>query len=184
MEPKSADARLTALYERHYNDVLGYCVRRVGRNAADEVAADVFAIAWRRIDEIEWETARPWLFGVARGVVANRWRSERRWMRLRDRLANLAVPPRDLPDEQVVRRAEVDEMLGAVRRLKARDREVLMLAGWEDLSAPEIAHALSITVAAAEQRLHRAKKRLAKILPTPNSQRDLSPRAAQQGGSP
>ncbi len=181
MEPQSADARFTALYERHYDQVLAYCARRVGGNDADEAAADVFAIAWRRIEELEAETARPWLFGVARGVIANRWRSQRRLKRLLDRAASAPGPPPDLPDEQIVRRAETEAVLAAVRRLGRRDREVLMLAGWEELSGPEIAQVLGITVAAAEQRLHRAKKRLARMLPT--TRREISPHAAPEGGS-
>jgi RNA polymerase sigma-70 factor (ECF subfamily) len=165
LEPEGADARLTALYERHYDDVLAYCVRRVGRSDADEAAADVFAIAWRRIDDLEWDTARPWLFGVARGVVANRWRSRRRSTRL--------------PDEQVGRRVETEEILSVVRRLGANDREVLMLAAWEGLSGPEIARALGISVAAAEQRLHRAKRRLVRMLPSPR--REVTRHGAREG---
>ncbi len=170
------------LYERHYDEVFAYCTRRVGRAEADEAAADVFVVAWRRLDEIDWDTVRPWLFGVARGVLANRWRSARRRKSLLGRLSNLAPIPRELPDEQVVRRAEDDEVLKAVRSLKASDREVLMLAAWEELTASEIARALGVSVSAAEQRLHRAKRRLAKVLRSPVTQPNVSPRAAGEGG--
>ena len=54
------DARFTSMFERHYNEVLAYCVRRTNRAEADDVSAEVFAVAWRRSDEIEWETVRPW----------------------------------------------------------------------------------------------------------------------------
>ena len=73
-------------------------------------------------------------------------------------------------------------MLNALRRLKVSDREVLMLASWEELTAPEIAHAVGISVSAAEQRLHRAKKRLAKILAPTFSQPKTAPRAAEERG--
>ncbi len=182
MKPEGADARLTMLYERHYDAVFAYCTRRVGRTEADEAAADVFVVAWRRLDEIDWETVRPWLFGVARGVLANRWRSARRRKSLLARVSSLAPIPRELPDEQVVRQAEDQEVLKAVRSLKASDREVLMLAAWEELTASEIARALGVSVSAAEQRLYRAKRRLAKVLRSPVTQPNVSPRAAGGGG--
>ena len=57
----SPERRFTMLYEQHYDEVLAYCTRRTGRAEADDATADVFAVAWRRIDEIEWTTVRPWL---------------------------------------------------------------------------------------------------------------------------
>lgn len=181
MKADSADARLTRLYEAHHDEVLAYCVRRIGRPDADEAAADVFAIAWRRLDEIEWETVRPWLFGVARGVLANRWRTAMRRKRLFRRVSGLAQVPAEPPEDQVVRRSEDETVVAALDRLKSSDREVLMLAAWEELSAPEIANALGISVSAAEQRLHRAKKRLAAVL-TPTRRRSSTPRAAEERG--
>lgn len=182
MKSESADKEFTRLHEAHYDEVLAYCARRIGSTDADEVAAEVFAVTWRRLDEIEWETARAWLYGIARGVLGNRWRSARRHTRLLGRLSGLAPTPRELPDEQVVRRSQDEEVLSALRHLKASDQEVLMLAAWEELTAPEIAHTLGISVAAAEQRLHRAKKRLARILSPTVSPTNASPRVAEEGG--
>ena len=182
MKADSADARLTRLYEAHYDEVLAYCARRIGRLDADEAAADVFAIAWRRLDEIEWDTVRPWLYGIARGVLSNRWRSARRRQRLLGKVSGLAPDAPALPEEQVVRRAEDTEVLESLQRLRANDREVLMLAAWEELSGPEIAAALGISVPAAEQRLHRAKKRLAATLTSSRPKSMSTPRAADKRG--
>ncbi len=181
MTTESAEAMLGKLYECHHDEVLAYCTRRIGRTDADDATADVFVVAWRRIDEIDWDTAQAWLYGIARGVLANRWRAARRRARLVDRVSGLAPGRRDLPDDKVMRRAEDQEVVGAIRQLRVADREVLMLAAWEELTAPEIAAALDISVSAAEQRLHRAKKRLAKVL-GPAPQTEESPRAAGNGG--
>ena len=170
------------LYEKHYDEVLAFCTRRIGRTEADDATADVFAVAWRRIDEIEWITVRPWLYGIARGVLANRRRTGRRQKRLFGRVLGLAPVSGELPDVQVVRRAQDEEVVAAVRRLKPTDQEVLLLAAWEELTAPEIAHAIGLSVSATEQRLHRAKHRLAKALQSPATVPDMSPRAAEEGG--
>lgn len=84
------DASFTSMFERHYHEVLAYCARRGGRSEADDATAEVFAVAWRRIDEIDWETVRPWLYGIARGVMANRWRSLKRQGRLTAKMASMA----------------------------------------------------------------------------------------------
>jgi RNA polymerase sigma-70 factor (ECF subfamily) len=153
-----------ALYGEHYAEVLAYCARRIGRNEAEDVANEVFTIVWRRRDEIQGATARPWLYGIARGVLANRWRSGRRHLQLAGRLSGLAPEADESPEVVVVRREQDQEVLDALRTLSASDQEVLTLSAWEGLSATEIGIALGVKAPAAEQRLHRAKRRLAQTL--------------------
>lgn len=164
MTDDTGNAGLQKLFRRHYDEVLAYCARRIGRNEAEDAAADVFAIATRRADEIEWATVRPWLYGIARGVLANQWRSQRRRQRLLGLIAGHAPTSDDRPEDLVIRRAEDLGAIKALERMRPADREVLMLSAWEELTGPEIAQALGLSVAAAEQRLHRAKQRFARTL--------------------
>lgn len=181
--------------------MLAYCIRRIGHPDAEDVAAGVFSVAWRRRDEIEWSTARPWLYGIARGVLSNRWRSNRRRTRLIGRMSGLAETLSVSPDVVVVQKTQDEEVLAALRGLRGNDQEVLMLSAWEELSAPEIAITLEISTSAAEQRLHRAKRRLARALesqerrgrcwnPTPHSIGSAEPtrfpptRTDSSGGPP
>ena len=183
MNKLEPDDRLNWLFENHYNEVLAYCTRRIGRTEADDVAAEVFAIAWKRLDDVQMETVRPWLYGIARRVLANRWRSLKRSNRLAKKVSALAAVPEDPPDVLVVRRELDNQVVQAVKRLKPEDQEVLMLAGWEGLSAREIGIVLDVSATAAQQRLHRAKKRLAKALEPVIALSQVSPRAAhEQGG--
>ncbi len=163
--------RLTAVYQRHHQQVLAYCIRRVGPSDADDAAADVFAIAWRRAEEIDWDRPLPWLYGVAYRVVTNRWRSRYRQRRLVGKIAGLAPSDPAPPEEVTVRRAQDAAALAALETLRPSDREILRLAAWEELSAAEIATALGISEAAAGQRLHRAKKRFAGALASIESSR-------------
>ena len=184
MMPLDAEIEFIGLYEAHYDEILAYCARRTSSAEADEVAAEVFTIAWRRLDKIDADTARGWLFGVARGVLANSWRSTQRRTRLMDRVRGTATEPTESIDELAQRRGEHAEVLTALSRLRSSDQEVLMLAAWEELTGREIAQALDVSIAAAEQRLHRAKKRLAKTLAPSFSPLSRSPRVAEgQGGS-
>ena len=54
-------------------------------------------------------------------------------------------------------------------RLNEADREILLLAAWEELSTTEIAAVLGCSVNAAALRLHRARKRLTKVYEKENS---------------
>jgi len=174
------DARFSRLFLNYYDDVLGYCIRRTDRSEAEDVAAEVYATAWRRIDDLDWDTARPWLFGIARGVLSNQRRSVSRRLRLSQRIGSLAERSVDAPEVVVIRREQDQQVMDTLAEMRNGDREVLMLAVWEELTAPEIATVLDISVSAAEQRLHRAKQRFATALERFPAQ--VSPRAAKEGG--
>lgn len=72
----SDSARLTRLYEKHNRSIRAYCLRRVGNGDASDAVAAVFAVAWRRIGDVpSGDMALPWLYGVARRVVADHHRA-------------------------------------------------------------------------------------------------------------
>ena len=73
-----AEETFVKLYEDHYDDVHRFCVRRVGRADAEDAAADVFSVVWRRLDRFDPGIARAWVYGIARNVVRNHWRSTTR----------------------------------------------------------------------------------------------------------
>jgi RNA polymerase sigma factor (sigma-70 family) len=174
-------ARLAGIFEAHYDEVVAYCARRIGRAEAEDVASEAFVVASRRAEEIEWETVLPWLFAVARGVLANRRRSIYRLGRVYGRMAGLAVAPSDSPDEVVIRNAEARKAIAALHQLRPSDREILMLAAWEELTGSQIALSLGISVAATEKRLERAKHRLSRIL-DPSANGAGAPSAAVEKG--
>lgn len=158
MEP---DDRFTDLYRRHHRAVWAYAVRRLPTPAdAADVAAEVFAVAWRRRDEVppEPETLL-WLYGTARWVVANATRAAGRRDRLAGRLASLrdAREPGILPEGH-------PEVLAALDRLGPNEREAIRLAVWEDLAVRDIARVLGCSPNAVSLRLARARRRLGREL--------------------
>ena len=79
--PNQADFKV--LYDRHFDAVARYCLRRLPEHIAQDATSEVFLTAWRRFDSIPPDDeALPWLYGVARNVVRNTSRSQRRSMRL------------------------------------------------------------------------------------------------------
>jgi RNA polymerase sigma-70 factor (ECF subfamily) len=145
------------VYARHYPDVVHYGLRRLdGLAAAEELAQEVFLVAWRRRSQLPARTL-PWLYGVARRVLANHWRAQR------------AVPP----SVELTEAVALDRHDGVVRLVDVRsalfclsddDQEILRLVGWEQLSLGEAALVLGCGPATARVRLHRARRRLTEML--------------------
>ena len=160
--PASADdrrLRFETVYAANHGLVLGYVLRRTGNpDDAADVIAETFLTAWRRLDDVPpGDAARLWLYGVARRVLANHHRGERRRSALAERLrADLAAAP---PPPQFT--GELAVLARAFRRLPEADRELLALAGWEGLDAGQIAATLGCSRNAVRIRLHRARRRIA-----------------------
>ncbi|HTT94353.1 MAG TPA: sigma-70 family RNA polymerase sigma factor [Solirubrobacterales bacterium] len=155
--------RFTKLYREHGRAVLEYALRRVEqREDAADVVAETFLVVWRRIGEVPiGDGARLWLYGVARNVLANLHRAERRRTRLGRRLAEtLRTEIAAHPEPS----GEAAAVLRAVAALGEEDRELLLLVTWEELSPSEAGRVLGISAPAARTRLHRARRRLRRIL--------------------
>lgn len=160
-----SEGTFEALYRTHHAEILAYFVRRVPRSDAEDAAANVFSVAWRRLDEVPaGDDAIRWLYGVAHRTLSNHRRSWRRSTRLRQRLSGLAAVSPVTPELQVVRAAEDQMLLEALHQLSHADSEILKLAKWEKLSHEAIAELLGITESAVGQRISRARGRLARRL--------------------
>lgn len=148
------EARLEALFRRHYPDVAAYVRRRAELDLVEDVVAETFLVAWRRLDEIPQE-ARPWLLGVARKTLSTQRRSSARRRSLLTRLESEQRGASSSP--------ELGEELGiaaALMRLPEKDREAITLIAWEGLRPREAALVLGQSPVAFRVRFHRARKRL------------------------
>lgn len=154
------EAEFISLHAAHYERVLHYVLRRVGDlEVAKDLTADVFRIAWQKSGH-ERTTETAWLFTVARNVIGNEYRGRRRRRELILKLAE-GVRSAAAPAGGSVE-AAVAETLG---RLRAKDREILMLHFWDKLSISEIAAVSGCTENAAGVRLHRAKRAFEAAMP-------------------
>lgn len=150
------------LFDAHYGAVVAYARRRgAGWDDAHDVAAEVFAVAWRRRGDVPAGVERAWLLGVARRVQANQWRGQRRWRALMARVAG-ATPS---VAEEVAVVADADPGLArALASLSARDREVLRLVTWDGLTHAEVAVVLGCAESTVSSRVARARARLRRAL--------------------
>jgi RNA polymerase sigma-70 factor (ECF subfamily) len=139
----------------------------MGHEQAHDAAAETFTVAWRRIGDVpDSDRALPWLYGVAAKTLSNQRRSQRRLRGLTEKLRGLRQAQVPQPDVQIVRRTEDQQIIDAINLLRRTDREILLLSAWEGLSAAMLAERFGISLSAAEQRLTRAKRRLATEIKT------------------
>jgi RNA polymerase sigma-70 factor (ECF subfamily) len=138
----------------------GYALRRAAspEDAADAVA-ETFLIAWRKFDDMPGnDETLLWLYGIARRVLANRRRSEKRRAAANERLVReLAIELGHVADQASVHDPEVELARSALTSLKDKGREALLLVVWEELTPTEAARVLRCTPNALRIRLHRAR---------------------------
>lgn len=155
---EAAAEAFTRLFQRHYGDIERFVRRRAPDVDAADIAAEVFLVAWRRWADVPRHRPLPWLYLVARNMLANEVRGLGRTRRLRDRIAS--EPGRDTEGDHadaVVGRLAVAD---AFDRLPEADQEILRLVAWEGLSTRDVAAALGATIPATGMRIIRARRRL------------------------
>ncbi|MET0414424.1 MAG: sigma-70 family RNA polymerase sigma factor [Actinoplanes sp.] len=159
---KRDEGWFTSLYAAEYAHIVRYGLRRLADSEASaELAQEVFVVAWRRRGEVP-DRSLPWLYGVARRLLANQWRSRR--------TAPDVVPITDVDLAGVADLSCTDTNVGiadvraALATLGDLDQEILRLIGWEELTVSEAAQVLGCTRTTAAVRLHRARRRLSEAM--------------------
>jgi RNA polymerase sigma factor (sigma-70 family) len=156
-----AKDRLASIYDQCAPRVYAYAVRHCGPTEADDVVAETFAVAWRRIDVVP-DPAIGWLLVTARNVIAGRRRSARKQVDLARLSAELAPPDQEPAAEDVAVRRR--ELLDALQTLSEREREALLLTAWDGLDHAAAAAVAGCSVRAFRARLMRARARLTAAL--------------------
>ena len=160
--------RFAAIFERYFSQIHQYLAGRVGGKVADDLAAEVFAIAFaqRQRYDLARDCARPWLYGIATNLLSAHRRKEQRRYQALARASGREVSPsdEDLVADRVSAWAAGPALAAALAALKAGDRDVLLLAALAGLGNREVAQALGIPYGTVCSRLSRARRRLREAL--------------------
>ncbi|SCE67248.1 RNA polymerase sigma-70 factor, ECF subfamily [Micromonospora viridifaciens] len=155
------------LYDRYAEQLFQYAQRRLGPDAAQDVVAETFLAAFRhraRYDSGR-PLARPWLFGILVKEIARHRRKERAYLKA------VASAPRDVVDgpaervgDEVLAWASRASVAAALLALSARERELLLLIAWSELSYEEAAEVLGLPIGTVRSRLSRARQKVRRQL--------------------
>ena len=173
---RSEPAAFAGVFDRHHAELYRYLRRRVDSGLAADLAAETFVVAFARRGAYRADThdARPWLYGIAHNLLRNHLRAERRQLAayarhgvdpLADADAAVAFSMADSRADSAAVNAKLAQILAV---MADRDREVLLLFAWADMSYAEIGLALEIPVGTVRSRLHRARRQL-RALVSPES---------------
>jgi RNA polymerase sigma-70 factor (ECF subfamily) len=150
---------LRSAFDEHQDSVYRFLWRMVGAEAAEDLAQEVFLALLRhpgRFDPARG-TLRTFLLAIARNLALKRWRDAHQWVELDDE--RFVAPPFD------VTAPETADLVGAaVRSLPPLQREVIILAEYEELSLEEIARTVASEVGTVKSRLYRARENLRQML--------------------
>lgn len=152
------------IFDRHAEGIYRYAARRLGHQAAADVMSEVFLAAFRnrRRYDTGRHDARPWLYGIAVNVISQYQRAERRYARV---LATVpGVPATDVVADEVLDRVTAAQLRPRIMQvldgLSDRDRELVLLVAWAELSYEQAAQALGIPLGTVRSRLHRIRVKL------------------------
>jgi RNA polymerase sigma-70 factor (ECF subfamily) len=157
------------LYRRHADELYRFCLRRTGNPAAaEEVLATVFLESWRRRHELDFRSkpARPWLYAVARNVLRNQWRDQRRQEAAIRTLEYVQRRYADDPSEELARQQTARVLVGSLEALPREQREVVGLCMFGGRSYAAAALDLKVPIGTVRSRLARARLNLAHAVRT------------------
>ncbi len=168
LRSRSDPAAFAGIFDRHHAELYRYLRRRVGAGLAADLAAETFVTAFARRGAYRPVTsdARPWLYGIAHNLLRNHLRAERRELAAYTRHGADPIADPDAPAAFATAdmRADSAALSGKLARILAmmpnRDRDVLLLFAWADMSYAEIGQALNIPVGTVRSRLNRARHQL------------------------
>jgi RNA polymerase sigma-70 factor (ECF subfamily) len=158
--------RFTVVYDRYFRDIYRYVAGRLDVQAADDVAAETFLVAFgqrHRFDPVRGGL-RPWLFGIATNLVARHRRAEARHYRALARAGGTSARPADSHETRVVAAVAAQrlqpQLARALAALSAGERDVVLLVALSQLRHDEVAAALGISYGTVGSRLSRARSKL------------------------
>lgn len=161
-------ARFGVLFDRYFAEIHGYAASRLGRDAADDIAAETFLTAFGKRQGFDPArgVVRGWLYGIATNHMSRYRRREVREYRAMSRTAGLA--PEEGHADRVTERVSAGAARGPLARALAElprgDREVLLLVALAGLSHTEVAAALDIPYGTVCSRLNRVRRKLRGVL--------------------
>jgi RNA polymerase sigma factor (sigma-70 family) len=150
------------LYDRHARTIFRFAIRQVGTGAAEDVMSETFLVAFERRAAFDPTVgaALPWLYGIATTLLKKYVRSEATARRgiLAAGKADVVTDDIAVLESRVDAESSVRQIDVALRRMAKRDRDVLLLHAWADLSYEDIARALEIPIGTVRSRLNRARR--------------------------
>ena len=154
------------LFDRHAGALGGYAARRLGPDAGQDILSETFLVAFARRASFDstWESALPWLYGIASRLIRKHRATEAKYFRssveLSGREEHVSHGDLDATIARLDAELSTRELAPSIAALPAKERETLLLYAWGDLTYEEIAAALGVPVGTVRSRMNRVRTKL------------------------
>ncbi|MFM1950818.1 MAG: hypothetical protein RL418_505 [Actinomycetota bacterium] len=152
------------LFRAWLGEVSRFIARRVPTADVEDLAADLFALAWQKRNAIPAGLELPWLYKSARFLISNHLRKQSG----RSRILESLKEPEAAPSAETIALADL-ELSQAWARLSSKEREILGLWAFEGLEPKELSLVLEKSENACAVSLSRAKAKLTQLLASENN---------------
>lgn len=158
--------RFAEIFDRYFAAIHSFAAHRIGRDGADDIAAETFVRAFAARDRVYTVdgSLRAWLYSIANNLVRDVYRRQ-----LKGQAADIALQGEAIVAAGVTAAATESpdpDLVAALAQLRDEEQEVLALFAWGDLSYEEIAAATDVAVGTVRSRLSRARAQLRSALET------------------
>jgi RNA polymerase sigma-70 factor (ECF subfamily) len=152
------------LFRSYLSETSRFIARRTKAEDVEDLAADLFALAWQKRDSIPKGLDLPWLYKSARYLISNHNRKQQ------GRTSILATlqEPQSAPSAESIALADI-ELADAWKGLSTKEKEILSLWAFEGLEPKQLAVALEKSENACAIALSRAKSKLTQLLNSENN---------------
>ncbi|SDL15565.1 sigma-70 family RNA polymerase sigma factor [Microbacterium azadirachtae] len=154
------------LFDRHAGMLGGYAARRLGADAGQDILSETFLVAFARRTSFDtaWDSALPWLYGIASRLIRKHRATEAKHLRSSAEFARREelISHGDL--DSTISRLDAElstrELAPRIAALSGKERETLLLYAWGDLTYEEVAEALGVPVGTVRSRMNRIRTKL------------------------
>ncbi|HOU75821.1 MAG TPA: RNA polymerase sigma factor [Candidatus Dojkabacteria bacterium] len=158
----------TRIYNQYRDSIFRYvCARCNNEDIAIEITSNVFIKLFKNFHSINFETVRAWLYAVARNCLVDYWRSNKvNLVSADDEFweLNSSDSNENSVETEVKKELQKDMLKSVIKKCVPKDREVLSLRIYDELSFAEIAQILKLNEGEVKMRYYRAVKKITQII--------------------
>ncbi|VXC12889.1 RNA polymerase sigma-70 factor, ECF subfamily [Microbacterium sp. 8M] len=154
------------LFDRHAGALGGYAARRLGADAGQDILSETFLVAFARRASFDtaWDSALPWLYGIASRLIRKHRATEAKHLRSSAEFARREEIISHGGLDSTIARLDAElstrELAPRIAALSGKERETLLLYAWGDLTYEEVAQALGVPVGTVRSRMNRVRTKL------------------------
>lgn len=166
------------LYQVFQHKVQDFLSKKVSNHEiAEDLTSEIFEKIWRTIDDFQWQgiNISAWVFRIARNHLIDYYRKQNKFKNDKslDEIMNIVESTLPSAEFEMEREEEDSQLFNAIKELEEEDQYLIYYKFFEEMSNSKIAEVTGMTETNIGTKLHRIRKKLAKIINARSHERSL-----------